>query len=308
VDAFAATRLAIGAGFLLAAAASDVRQRRVRDPLWVLLGSAGIGIAAVELAFRNEGLAAWSLLGSAAILFYAVFYGEPLVDEEGMHLRPLRIGGFLLAAALIAFSIGLVATAPSPVSQGTIELLSIPVMVVLYQLFYRVRLLHGGADAKGLIALTLLVPMYPSADPFPLLTLDPRVQSAVRAAFPFSLVVWVDAAILTLGVPLALLAYNAARGDLRLPQAFLGYRARIDPLPRHVWLMERITDKGDHVLVLFPRRGTDPASDVARLRAAGIERAWVQPQIPFMVPLLAGLLLAFLLGNVLAGIVGLAGQ
>jgi len=31
-------------------------------------------------------------------------------------------------------------------------------MLVVYQLFYRVRLLHGGADTKGLIALTLLIP------------------------------------------------------------------------------------------------------------------------------------------------------
>ena len=51
---------------------------------------------------------------------------------------------------------------------------------------------HGGA--KALIALGLLVPTYPDMAPFPLITLDPRVETFWRITFPFSLVVWVDAA------------------------------------------------------------------------------------------------------------------
>lgn len=305
MDPFAATRLAVGVGFFLTAAAFDVRTRRVRDPIWVLLGSVGLAIAAVELASRAEPLAAWSLLGSGALLFFAVFYGRPLFDEGGFHLRPVRLLAFLVASGLFLAPLGRVATAPVSANPGTVELLSMPVMVVLYQLFYRVRLLHGGADAKGLIALTLLVPRYPDASPFPLFALDPRIEPAVQATFPFSLAVWFNAAILTLAVPIALFLVNMVRGDRALPQAFLGYRVRIDSLPRHAWLMERITDRGEHMLVLFPRRETNRAAELERLRAAGIERVWVQPQIPFMVPLLSGFLVAFLLGNVLVGLLGL---
>jgi len=305
VDAFAATRLAIGAGFLLAAAASDLRTRRVRDPLWVLLGSLGVGIAALELAYRDEPGAAWCLLGSGAILFYMVFYGKPLLDEDGIHLRPIRITGFALASGLFLLGFGLMGSTPPSTRPSLTELASMPIMVVLYQVFYRIRILHGGADAKGLIALTLLVPRYPEAAPFPLVAPDPRIQSIVQTAFPYSLVIWVDAAIVSLAIPLALLAYNAARGDLHLPQALLGYRAHVHPFPRHVWPMERITPEGEHVLVLFPRRGADIDSEVGRLRTAGIERVWVQPKIPFMVPLLAGFLIAFLVGNLLFALLGL---
>lgn len=305
MDAFAATRLVIGAGILLVAAASDLRTRRVRDHLWVLLGSLGFGIAALELAFEQEPGAAWCFLGSGTILFYTVFFGEPLVDEEGIHLRPLRIAGFALAAGAFLLGLTLTASAPPSVRQSLAELASMPVMVILYQLFYRMRLLHGGADAKGLIALTLLVPRYPEVAPFPLVVPDPRVQSAIQVAFPFSLVIWVDAAIVSLAVPLGLFAYNAVRGDLRLPQAFLGYRAQIDPLPKHVWPMERITARGEHVLVLFPRRGADIEAEAARLRSAGIQKAWVQPKIPFMVPLLVGFLLSFLAGNLLFVFLGI---
>jgi prepilin signal peptidase PulO-like enzyme (type II secretory pathway) len=65
--------------------------------------------------------------------------------------------------------------------------------------------------------------------------------------------------------------------------------------------MERIDRRGERVLVLFPRRGRDQKEEVDKLQAAGVTRAWVQPQVPFMVPLLGGFLLAFFVGNVLLG-------
>src|SRR5437879_10435775 len=134
--------------------------------------------------------------------------------------------------------------------------------------------------------------------PFPLMTLDPRVETFWRVTFPFSLVVWVDAAVLFLAVPLGLLLLNAARGNLAFPQALLGYRARLDTFPPHVWLMEKISARGDHVLVLFPKRGGNPTDDLERLRAAGIDRAWVTPEIPCSVPLGSGLRIASAVGYV----------
>ncbi|HYT00652.1 MAG TPA: A24 family peptidase C-terminal domain-containing protein [Thermoplasmata archaeon] len=303
MDAFAATRLAIGAGFLVVAAAMDVRTRRVRDPLWIGLGTIGLILIATELALANATWEDWSLIASGAILFYTVFFGRPLFDEEGFRVRPRRVLVFAGAAALFFLPLG---AASAGSGRSSAELASMPVMILVYQAFYRARLLHGGADAKGLIALTMLLPTYPDASPFPVLAPDPRVQSLIRVIFPFSLVVWVDAAILALAIPLGLFLYNAARGDLAFPHAFLGYRARLDPFPKHAWLMERITAAGEHVLVLFPRRGEDPAAEITKLRSAGIERAWVTPQTPFMVPLLLGFLLAFLAGNLLIGILGAA--
>src|SRR5947208_16405868 len=152
-----------------------------------------------------------------------------------------------------------------------------PAMILVYQLFYRARILHGGADAKALITLGLLVPTYPNMSPFPLMTLDPRVATFWRVTFPFSLVVWVDAAVLFLGVPLGLLLLNAARGDLAFPPALLGYRARLDSFPPHARLMEKISAHGDHVLVLFPTRGGNPTADLQRLRRCGNDRGRAPP-------------------------------
>jgi len=303
VDAFAATRLAAGTAFLVVAAASDLRTRRVRNPLWIGLGTLGLVVLVVELFVESAPWPTWSLAGSAALLFYAVFFGRPLFDEDCFHVRPGRIFLYLAAAAMWIAPVGSVGTVASSVP--IVELASMPVMVVLYELMLRARLLGGGADAKCLMALTLLVPTYPDASPFPGFTADPRVQPAFQAIFPFSFVVLVDAAVLQLVVPVGLFIYNLTRGDIGI-QSFLGYRAPLDPFPKHVRLMERITDRGEHVVVLRPKRESDPTPEIAKLRAAGIRRAWVTPWVPFMVPLLGGFLLAFLAGNLLVAVLSLA--
>src|SRR5207244_12086570 len=143
VDAFAATRLAAGTVFLVVAAASDLRTRRVRNPLWIGLGTLGLVILAVELWVESAPWPTWSLAGSAALLFYAVFFGRPLFDDDGFHARPGRIVLFLAAAVMWIASLGLAGTFATSVS--IVELASMPVMVVLYQLMPRGRHLPGGA-------------------------------------------------------------------------------------------------------------------------------------------------------------------
>jgi preflagellin peptidase FlaK len=306
VDAFAIARLVVGATFLSVAAFFDVRTRRVQDPLWVALGTLGLAILAIELVTTAAPANEWLLLVSAAILFYAVFYGRPLFDEDGFRHRPLRI--LVFAAAVAAF----VAALLLPVSASTIaanagepdhiaQLASMPVMVLVYQGFFQIGLLRGGADAKAMIALTLLVPLYPDASPYPLLAPAPTVLQAMQVFFPYSLILLMDAAVLFLAVPLAYLVLNVVRGDLEFPQALFGTKAPVDHLPEHVWLMERVDRHGNRVVVLFPSHARDEREEVAKLQAAGATRVWVQPKVPFLVPLLLGFLLAFFVGNLILG-------
>src|SRR5437660_2170025 len=103
MDGFAVTRLVIGVGFLLVAAVADVRTRRVPDTLWIGLGSIGLVVLAVELIQDQIEVDAWALLGSAGLLFFAIFYGEPLFDEDGFHARPPRFLLFLASAVLFVY-------------------------------------------------------------------------------------------------------------------------------------------------------------------------------------------------------------
>lgn len=293
MDSFTATRVAIATGGLLFAAVSDVRTRRVRDPLWIVLGTVSLVLLAVELATESAPLDRWALTVSMAIMFYAIFFGRPLFEEDGFHVRPVRIATFVAAAGLVLVA-GQQANELGRAEMDAYLALLVPLALILvYQGMYQMRLLHGGADTKALIVLTLLFPRPPDASPFPLLV--------VPLTFPFSFIALIDAAILFLALPLAYLIVNAARGDLAFPMALFGTRADLDRLPEHAWLMEKIDARGDHVAVLFPRRGGNRAADVERLRAAGVRRVWIQSQIPFMVPLLAGFFLAFFVGNLLMG-------
>lgn len=297
MDAFAAARLVVGAGFLAVAAVSDLRTRRVRDELWVAMGTIGLVLLAIDIVNSYWWVNDWFYFGSAAILFYSVFYGQPLFEEDGFHLRPVRI--LVLGAAAALFVAGLLLPNPNAyiflpafaVLIPDLALAAVPALIVVYEVFYQIGFLHGGADTKALIALTLVFPLALDTSPFPLLT--------TPIAFPFSFIALINAAIVFLVIPVAYLVMNAVRGDLAFPMALFGTRADLDRLPQHAWLMEKVDKRGEAVVVLFPRRGGDRAPEVEKLRAVGRTRVWVTHQVPFMVPLLAGTLLAFFVGNLL---------
>ncbi len=307
MDGFALARLVAGAGFLAMGAASDLRTRHVRDPLWVAMGSAGLVLLAIQVASSYSYWNDWLYLVSAGILFYAVFYGKPILDEGGVRLRPVRL--LVLAAAAAAFVAALLLPNPyatyylpaGAVVLPDAQLAAVPLMVLVYQGFYQVGLLRGGADAKAFIALTLVVPLYPDMSPLPLLQPNPAVQSAMQLVFPFSLVVLVDAAVLMLVVPLGYLVVNLARREFEWPVGFLGTKVPIDAVPRHAWVMERIDARGERYAVLFPSRKEDESDEIAALRAAGLTRIWVETKIPFLLLTLLGYLLAFLVGNLVLG-------
>src|SRR5207247_1674947 len=67
------------------------------------LGSSGVVVLPVERSQDQIEADAWALLGSAGLLFSAIFYGDPLFEEDGFHARPLRLLLFLVAAVLFAY-------------------------------------------------------------------------------------------------------------------------------------------------------------------------------------------------------------
>lgn len=263
------------------------------------MGTLGLAVVSIEFVVENASLERFALVAAAGILFYAIFFGKPLFEEDGFHPRALRLLTFGVVSLLLIVSSWLALRVGGPEATAYTQLLTMPIMVLVYQGFYQTRLLHGGADAKAMITITLLVPTYPDASPFPIFVMGQRVEAAMRVLFPFSLVVLVDTAILFLAIPVGTLLYNLIRGDLKFPQALFGYRADLEALPPHTWLMEQIDERGRHRLVLFPKRGRDQTAKIERLRQAGVKRPWVQPKIPFMVPLMAGYVLAFVLGNII---------
>jgi preflagellin peptidase FlaK len=167
-------------------------------------------------------------------------------------------------------------------------LIFIPIMIVLMYAFFQMRLLFGGADAKALMALAILVPIQPLIGSFPLWP----------SYLPGSWSIFANAIILFLFIPLSLLLFNIAKRNLRFPHCLLGYVISVEKAKQtFVWPMEKIKN-GKRKLVYMPKN-FNVEEELAEFEKLGIKEIWVTPKIPFMIPLLAGFLATFILGDIL---------
>jgi preflagellin peptidase FlaK len=175
-------------------------------------------------------------------------------------------------------------------------LVFIPIMIGLMYLFFQMRLLFGGADAKALMALAILVPIQPVIEGFPLWR--------PYLSLPGSWIIFANATILFLLIPISLLVINIGKRNLRFPHCLLGYVISVEKAKQtFVWPMEKIKD-GKRKLVYMPKN-FNVEEELAEFEKLGIKEIWVTPKIPFMIPLLAGFLAAFILGDILLQIVQL---
>jgi len=168
-------------------------------------------------------------------------------------------------------------------------LIFIPIMWILMYVLFQIGVMFGGADAKAIMALALLVPLFPSLGKLPIW----------ESLMPFSWVVFVNALLLFLAIPVTLFFYNLMKKDLSFPQSMLGYRMPLKKAKASfVWPMEHIVE-GKMKLVLRPS-DDDLAQVYDELEKADVKRVWVTPKIPFMIPLLAGFVVAFVAGDILS--------
>ncbi len=174
-------------------------------------------------------------------------------------------------------------------------LVAIGGMLLMYVLWY-VHILAGGADAKALMAISILLP-------------QPIVWTLLGATFPLwpspmpgVIVVLANSVLAFALAPLLLFLFNLARGDVRFPAMLLGYRM---PLAKtrdaFVWVVDHVDTEGKRRQLLFPSAMGDEDYDanLDRLEQAGEKRVWVTPKIPFMVPLLFGFVATFFVGDIL---------
>ncbi|MEE9198922.1 MAG: A24 family peptidase C-terminal domain-containing protein [Dehalococcoidia bacterium] len=166
--------------------------------------------------------------------------------------------------------------------------------------------LMGGADAKALMALSVLFPVQPDlvmvGYRFPLLPSPP--------AFPFALTILLDGAFLSLTVPLSLLLYNLftlGPGPVRREPgaALLGYKLDIEAITsrKHLRLLHHYEEGEGDLRRRFSLGGAEIEEGVVaglrgyRRRGQIESRVWVSPHLPFLAFITAGFLLAAVVGN-----------
>lgn len=167
-------------------------------------------------------------------------------------------------------------------------LVFIPIMIGLMYVLFQLRLIFGGADAKAIMALTILVPLEPVIQDFPLW----------KSLMPFPWVIFSNSVVLFLLIPLSLLMFNLTRGNVEFPYCVLGYRMSLEKAKeKFVWPLERIMD-GKRRFFYMPK-DFDAAEELEEFEREGIKEIWVTPKIPFMMPLLAGFVCSFVVGDIL---------
>ena len=162
----------------------------------------------------------------------------------------------------------------------------------------------GGADAKSLIVISIILPAYPVIQAFghnfplnkPLIEL-------------FSFGILGNAVLLTVVVPLGLAAYNIIKLGLKIDHPlyiFIGYKSSISNLAnKHIKLIQSFEEENGLVKFRFKRGGVEindeVISELKALSNKGLikDEIWVTPGLPFMIPITLGFFVAVFYGDMI---------
>jgi len=280
-------RVCIAFGVLTVASWSDWKSRMASDSYWIIIGTAGLTFLCMQLL--EDGVPPLFFLFplSLGIIFYDLFWDRPSLLEKGSNDMAivLYVVAFICLGTLFIIYWD---------SSYLWELMVIIIVFLLIMVLYYLDVIKGGADAKALIALTVLFPSYPVFAGFPLISIH---SDLAMLLFPFSILILFNAALLVMIFPISFMFYNLVRGDVKFPLMLFGYRMTIEEARRRfVWSMERV-ENGSIVSNLFPNGSEDEEKVMAHLEANGAEHVWVTPKIPFLIPITISLLVSALVGN-----------
>ncbi|MCD4807707.1 MAG: prepilin peptidase [Methanococcoides sp.] len=179
------------------------------------------------------------------------------------------------------------------------------IFAFVYILFYFGA--FGGADAKILMVISLILPIYPALE---LISYHlPVAGMPPIGLFTFS--VFGNSVLLTVVVPLGLFLYNLTQPSLkdalkRPHYMFIGYRSLIKDLERpHIRLIEQYEENDGNVSHRFTTGGMqldeDTIATMKEYDRKGLieKRVWVTPGLPFMIPITAGFISAVIYGDLI---------
>lgn len=285
------TLVEVAVAFVLLALASysDWKTREASDLYWMIIGLVGLAFLGVQLISDGADVLYYLILIPVAVFFLDIFWERKGMFEDGINPLPLAMyGGSLVILGFLVFQFN--------EDIYLWKLMLIPIMFLILILLYQFDVIKGGADAKALIALAVMFPLYPILEPFPLIAVPTEYSQFV---VPFPLLILFNAALMTIAVPVVMLFYNLVHRNVRFPAMFFGYPVSIEEAKSSfVWPMERL-ENGERKLTLFPRDSDHTAAQLDELGAAGAKEVWVTPKIPFLIPITVSLVFSVVVGNIL---------
>ena len=294
-EIFDILRLIIGGIFLAYASYKDVKTRRVKNKVWIVLGVIGIIILESQLIYEKWDIIYHFTLIPIFFLFSTAFI-EPTKKsnfKEGEINNLLYYLLCLISIIIVVFQIYKLDTYGE-----YLKLLVIPSIILISYAFYYSHLLFGGADAKAMMTVALLVPFNPEIWKFPFWDV---IINETEINFPAPYVILTNSVIIFIVIPLGFFIYNLLKRDIESPfvHCFLGYKMDIKKAKeKFIWPMEKV-ENNEVVLILLPKKKMDINAEIEKLEKHGLKRIWITPKTPFMVALFFGYIACFIFGDLM---------
>ena len=166
-------------------------------------------------------------------------------------------------------------------------------------------MIHGGADAKCLMWVAILVPSWSTV---PLTYSSATIDSIVSLPPAISLLMW--GGFIFLLIPFIMLGKNLSNGNIKkLSDLRLAWHASMMPLKEvvesHVWLLSSVIEMPDGTTSVHHRTrapSKTPTNEqllanVSALQEIGIESVWVSYKLPLLVFLFPAIIPLVLIGD-----------
>ena len=267
MDVLFTSAAAVSVMSLAYASVCDLRYREISDTPWRFISS--VGVLSVGLTALRDGAGVLPVTASVSALF---IFGCLTVDKH-----PLIMAAISVLFPLSAYLTGADAWA--------MQVSLSPVFVVLFYVLYLSGAVTGGADAKCLMALSIMFPA--SFGPLFSGHADPGITGFL---FPPPVQVLFMSCLITVVAGGAWILYK--RRSLALPLSS-DYRISIEEARRsHVWVMEDVSEGR----IIRTDRSEDRDGVCDRLGVYGAEDVLVSPMFPFIVPITVSVAVLLLTG------------
>tara|TARA_B100000959_G_scaffold71411_1_gene75736 strand:- start:15927 stop:16961 length:1035 start_codon:yes stop_codon:yes gene_type:complete len=298
------------------AARSDYSTLRVSDRHWLNWTAPATALLIAEMTLLGTSASNYymvaTLLAAASI---PLFDPPNLVEAKRWGSNEVTLASIYLVAAVGLLGgalenantdfVALVLGNESPEISLWWSMLAALVTMILYLSAWRIGLIQGGADAKALVLITLLLPSWAFL-PEPLFAPDDALFN-----LPPSMVMFLWASLVFMLAPPVLIFQNAMNGSIEswadLKMAWHAIKRPLSEIgDKPVWLLtEAIHDDelDDFRIVnrVLPGSTTPSVDEIsqrlAELEMRGVESAWIATKHPFVAYLFLSIVPLLLLGD-----------
>jgi hypothetical protein len=304
------------------AAWMDHKDRRVPNSFWIVWAKPAIFLWVLDL--MNQDAPWYTYATAAGVVAYAsiAVIGRPSLND-------ILSGKKLDISVMIWYLVGIVGIAqgaalhaiegPMPVLVGDADLqttlwwstVAVILPIFLVDLAWRLRLIHGGADCKGLMWISILVPTWSS---IPVIYPDSMASSVIALPPAIAILVWSGLAFLLL--PFLMATKNLLSGETSLRLIWHAEKMPIDMVKEnHVWLLTTLADMPDGNTKVIHRTRAPSRTPSAKqlddailaLKEHDVEMVWVTRKFPLLVFLWPAIIPVLLVGGPMAFVMPMIG-